>query len=375
MAQSTKTDLTFTGERFVPGEGGARIAYEHYHRYYFAQSLARGKVVLDLGCGEGYGSNLLAEVAERVTGIDLSAEAVEHARGHYSRENLDFKAGDCRKTGLPDQKFDLIVCFEIIEHIAEHEELLTEVRRVLKPEGVFVISSPDKEFYSDAEGYANPFHVKELYARDFQALLERQFPEVLLFSQGVGVGSVIRQDSPGRGGEPLPADLLDVKPDPDRGFNPAGPGAVEAKYIVAVCSTVPLDPSVRRLSFSLWNDKSETLLRELEDSLRELQSLVKHLEEAIGDRDNQILRLGKAVEEKSIEISKLKLVVSEKDEVITRREADILSWDAHTRDLEQTIQVLRDFETKIKGTLHWRIYNSLVRPVLRLFRRSGSASH
>jgi SAM-dependent methyltransferase len=367
MAETTKTDFTFTGERFVPGEGGARIAYEHYHRYFFAQRLARGKEVLDLGCGEGYGSNLLAEVAERVTGIDLSAEAVEHARTRYPRTNLTFEVGDCRKAGFPDHQFDLVVSFEMIEHIAEHEELLTEVRRVLKSDGVFVISSPDKKFYSDAEGYSNPFHVKELYARDFQLLLERHFSEVLIFSQKVSVGSIIRQASPKSGAEPLPADLLDVMADSDRAFGRAGRGGGDAPYIVAVCSSVPLGPSVCGLSFSLWSDKSETLLRELEDSHRELQSQVKHLEETINDRDYKILQLGKAVEEKSIEVSKLNFVISEKDDVITRREADVLSSDARTRDLEQTVQVLRDFERKIKGTVLWRMYYSLIRPIRGLF--------
>ena len=179
MTDSTKTDLTFTGERFVPGEGGARIAYEHYHRYFFAQSLAHGKVVLDLGCGEGYGASLLAEVAEHVTGIDLSPEAVEHARLRYPRANLNFLSGDCRKTGLPERHFDLVVCFEMIEHIAEHEELLREVHRLLKPGGVFVVSSPDKEFYSDREGFENPFHLKELYLRGFDGLLRKNFSHVI----------------------------------------------------------------------------------------------------------------------------------------------------------------------------------------------------
>src|SRR5881398_401803 len=89
----------FTGERLIPGEVDVDLLNEHMARYHFAVRLARAKRVLDAGCGAGYGSAELADVAERVTGIDIAAEAMEYARAHYARPNLSFEQASC--TALP----------------------------------------------------------------------------------------------------------------------------------------------------------------------------------------------------------------------------------------------------------------------------------
>jgi ubiquinone/menaquinone biosynthesis C-methylase UbiE len=387
MAQTTKSDLTFTGERFVPGEGGARIAYEHYHRYFFAQSLARGKVVLDLGCGEGYGSNLLAEVAERVTGIDLSAESIEHARGRYTRANLNFMAADCRKTGLPGEPFDLIVCFEMIEHIAEHEELLREVQRLLQPGGVFVASSPNKEFYSDREGFENPFHLKELYLRDFDALLRKHFSHVILFAQSLCLGSVLwRIASPAKDAQYRP-ELIEVEAQREKSSLHLERVEGHTKYAVAVCSAAKLGPEVESLGLSCLNDSTETVTKELEHYNRELLGMIdtmhghlRNVGNLLIDKDNRIAQRDLAIQEKQNHIAVLHQVIEGKDRIITDKDQAILARDqviqakeVRIMGLEQGMQILRDFEIKVKSTLMWRAYRTFVRPLRLLFRR-GPAS-
>jgi len=134
------SDLEFTGERFVPGIAG-EIAHEHWHRYAFARRLGAGKRVLDVACGEGYGSALLAGVAGSVTGIDIDAAAVAHARQRYAAlANVSFAEGSAATLPLPDASVDVVVSFETIEHLprADQPRMLAEIARVLTEDGVLV---------------------------------------------------------------------------------------------------------------------------------------------------------------------------------------------------------------------------------------------
>lgn len=175
--------LAFTGERYTP-EGVREIAYEHWHRYAFALGLAKGRRVLDAACGEGYGSAMLAQVARDVVGVDLSDQAVAHARSRYGASNLRFERGDATAlTAFDAAQFDLIVSFETLEHVQEHERMLDGFARLLVPGGLLLISTPDKGTYTDASGQVNPHHVRELYRDEFEALLRPRFPHVRLYAQ------------------------------------------------------------------------------------------------------------------------------------------------------------------------------------------------
>ena len=189
--------MDFTGERYIPGLGGS-IALEHEHRYRFCLDLVAGRTVLDIACGEGFGSAMMAERAERVWGVDIDRHAVDHANKTYPRENLRYLVGSCSGIPLPDASVDVVVSFETIEHHDEHETMMDEIRRVLRPGGVLVISSPDKRTYSDERAFRNEFHVKELYAEEFAALLKGRFPHVTMFGQRIVYGSaLLLQDGPG----------------------------------------------------------------------------------------------------------------------------------------------------------------------------------
>ncbi|ANB16804.1 class I SAM-dependent methyltransferase [Dokdonella koreensis] len=175
--------LPFTGERFTP-ECVREIWYEHWHRYAFALDLVRGKRVLDAACGEGYGSNLLADAAASVVGVDLSAQAVDHARNRYgSRTNLQFVQADATALPFEDARFDVVVSFETLEHLHAQERLIEGFARVLADDGLLVISSPDKRTYSDVMGFDNEFHVRELYRDELLDLLRPHFPQLRLYGQ------------------------------------------------------------------------------------------------------------------------------------------------------------------------------------------------
>jgi ubiquinone/menaquinone biosynthesis C-methylase UbiE len=187
--------MKFTEERFTP-ESFGEIRLEHFHRYYFVinQINMIDKVVLDLASGEGYGSDLLANYAKHVFGIDIDGETITHAKSKYIRNNLTFLIGEASHIPLPDHSIDIFVSFETIEHHDKHIEMLNEVKRVLKPDGILVMSSPDRYYYSDKPAFKNEFHVKELYYQEFKCLINSFFKRAFFYSQRIFVGSIIAFD-------------------------------------------------------------------------------------------------------------------------------------------------------------------------------------
>jgi len=183
--------LEFTGERFTP-ECEREIWYEHYHRYALATRWCANTRTLDAACGEGYGSALLALSAASVEGVDVSEQAIGHAKERYGHlPGLNFQVADCTRLPYADDEFDRVVSFETLEHLAEQDQLLAEFRRVLKPDGFLLLSSPDKAVYSDAQNNVNEFHVRELYRDELEALVARHFPACRLLGQKLMFHSAI----------------------------------------------------------------------------------------------------------------------------------------------------------------------------------------
>ena len=171
-----------TGERletFIYNEN----TFEHLHRYAMAAMLVKDKSVLDIASGEGYGSNLLAMHAANVVGVDIDNEAIEKASIRYVSEKLQYKKGSVDSIPLEDQSVDVVVSFETLEHHDKHQEMFSEIKRVLKSGGILIISTPEKKYYSDESGYKNPFHVKELYFEEFKTLVNSYFANTRYYFQ------------------------------------------------------------------------------------------------------------------------------------------------------------------------------------------------
>ncbi len=194
-ASPTTPELEHTGERFLPGiMGTAEIAYDHIARYRFAERYVKGKKTIDLGSGAGYGTYSLSKFAENVLGVDISEEAVAHAAWYYDAPNLRYEAGDVTNLHYPDESFEAAVSFEVIEHLKHPEALVDEALRLLKEDGIFVVSTPDKQTYSNDRNSVNPHHSKELYPLEFREILERHFRHVQIYRQGALAGSIISPD-------------------------------------------------------------------------------------------------------------------------------------------------------------------------------------
>lgn len=270
-------ELEFTGERFTP-ECVREMAYEHWHRYAWASQLVGGKVVLDAACGEGYGSFLLSRQAASVTGVDIDQQTVDHARRRYPAENLVFEQADCTRLPLADDSVDVVVSFETLEHLAEHDALLTEFRRVLKDDGFLLLSSPDRKTYSDETGYDNPFHVRELYRHEFEDLLGRHFSDWRLLGQKLMFVSALWSMTDASAVEWLTADGDQLLAGPTPALPPL--------YFLAVAasrpSSLPALPAA-----SLFGDRAESVYQHYNEEI------AKHIRAGhlLAERDAEIAAL------------------------------------------------------------------------------------
>lgn len=291
--------MKFTGERFIPTEQG-QIRLEHYHRYAVVLDAVKQKTVLDVACGEGYGSSLMADVAHTVVGVDISEEAVRHASSHYNKPNLKFFQGNATNLAFPDDSFDVVVSFETIEHLAEQEQMLAEIRRVLRPNGILIISSPNRTIYSEESGQHNQFHVKELDFQEFDELLRSQFPVVQYFGQRLLMSSVI---------QPLDATPSTSSVWSDNGSRlKANAGILrDPVYFLAVCGSI--SASVPNLGMSVFYPNSLDLLKHYVGFAK----WAKSLEEIISERERQLTGLNQAVVERDRLIASLTQAVTERD--------------------------------------------------------------
>jgi SAM-dependent methyltransferase len=307
----------FTGERLVPGEVDVDLLNEHLARYAFAARLARGKRVLDAGCGAGYGSAELAAAADSVVGVDVAPEAIAFATEHYQLPNLRFEQASCTALPNPDGSFDLVAAFEVIEHLADWRAFLAEARRVLAPNGQLVVSTPNRLYYTESRGPrgANPFHVHEFDFAEFRAELQAVFPHVSLFLENHVEGVTFQPHAPGNTTE-VRVDAGEPAPD-------------ESHFFVAVCANrpqlgnptfvyVPRAANVLRererhialLEQELrakdqWLDEAQRDLAEFDREHRKLLDMFSGVNEALERANQWAASLGRELEERGARVVEL----------------------------------------------------------------------
>jgi SAM-dependent methyltransferase len=168
-------------ERIVPDEIEPGVFELHLARYRFAESWCKGKTVLDLACGVGYGTAELADVATRVVGVDLDEKAIGYARRRYARPNVEFLVMDAAALTFEGDSFEVVCAFEAVEHLADPHAALAAVQRVLEPDGTLLASTPHATVTTHEP--ANPWHRVEYSRDDFQQLLAAYFEDVELYGQ------------------------------------------------------------------------------------------------------------------------------------------------------------------------------------------------
>ena len=276
--------MKFTGERYVSDLNAAQISYEHWHRYLYAMQFVVGKDVVDIACGEGYGSYLLAQTAKSVMGIDLSDEAITFAKKVYRKKNLSFLQGSVEKIPVAGtKKLDVIVSLETIEHVNEKSQkaFLKEIKRLLRDDGIFIVSTPNKLLYSDIPKYKNEFHLKEFYEQEFYDFLRNYFREVVLFGQKIFTGSNMWYLGRAQQEESFSEYHISNN---GKKFE-VNDDEKEALYLIAVCS----DSRIKAAKNSFLLDKSLSILSERDEQIHALN-------QSIVERGRQVSDLSKTVD-------------------------------------------------------------------------------
>ena len=269
--------MKFTGERVIPGECEPDLLNEHMARYRFAQRFAAGKVVLDAACGSGYGTALLAENAKTVVGCDISHEAIEYARQAYgaaksSGLRVEYNACDCLALPFQSARFDLVVAFEIIEHLENPEAFLQEMDRVLALGGILIVSTPNRLYYTEERGEINPFHLHEFSFDEFDRSLQAHFSQRAYLFENHVAGVFLA--GPGVPADAIASASIIAENAPVAPHAPAASGqraSTEraedaANYFVAVCSRQPFGP----IAPLLYLPSTGNVLRERETHIRQL---------------------------------------------------------------------------------------------------------
>lgn len=322
--------MKFTGERIIPGQVEPDLLNEHLARYQFARQFVKGKRVLDAACGAGYGSAMLAETAGSVIGIDISKEAVGYARSNYAAAaaagaEIDFSEGDCLALPLNDHSVDVAVAFEIVEHIKEASGFLRELRRVLRPDGLLILSTPNRLYYTEDRGEVNPFHEKEYTFAELDTLIDPFFRHRrIIFENHVDGFAVSGPGAELNAPDNPPATLLT-----DRGVTPSFEArARDAYFFIAVCSALPLPP----FSPLLFVPSTGNVLREREAHIAQLEQQV-----AAAQAARDVARA---------EFARMERELDEFREHLKRRESEMTQLladrDAWTASLETDVQSARD---------------------------------
>ncbi|RQS10046.1 glycosyltransferase [Burkholderia sp. Bp8998] len=333
MTSDQNDDLVWDGERYIPGMS-AQIEVEHMHRYLVARKLASGLRVLDIACGEGYGSFALSRTAASVVGVDISGDAIHHAQSAYGRaaDNLAFVVGSAADIPLADASVDMVVSFETIEHHDQHEAMMREIKRVLRPDGFVIISSPNKYEYSDVPGYSNPWHVKELYLDEFESLLRSQFSQVALYGQRVMTGSVLAAL------ELREAPMRTLQRD-DMTGDEEHTGIARPLYFVALASDVKL-PSLDVTMYEVANVAGEAISKtqsgrveckvywqtDTDESWSERHAMGCYV---LGDGNERVAHLELREPAAALNVRKLRIDVTDRPGVVDLIDVQLVDPDGH----------------------------------------------
>lgn len=334
-----------TGERFEPTfMHGRIIEAEHLARYSWACRFAPGKRVLDAACGMAYGTAMLVDAeASEVVGIDIDESLIAEVR-RVAPPNASFDVGDLRELPYEDDDFDLIVCFEAIEHVPDPEKVLDELSRVLRDDGLLALSTPNRDVYAPG----NPFHLRELTPNELDAELRKRFRAVTLRRQHTWVASGIFDDETFKAGANERIDEAEV-----RKAYANEPGLETYTLALAGNGAIPADQPLLDLS-------SDIDLREWGERLSVVDQFIE------STRRDQVLREG-------AELGKMRGELASLRTQLAHREAEMERFTELSSRVAEAEEALADYRrsAEITSSSSWRLTRPLraIGDWVRRFRR------
>lgn len=338
---------SFMHERYVPGTWSKITEYEHLPRYIFANTLSLGKKVLDFGCGTGYGSALLAEGAETVLGVDIDEAALQWAKQTHRGQKLNFQRRSDLGKGLPEHSFDIIACFEMIEHVDEmtQRDIVSNFSRLLIPSGKLIISTPNPKVtvnYGE-----NPFHLHEMDETEFERLLRSCFKYVTILKQWL-----------------RPSVVVDARPSPqtspnfvDRTFGShKDQSNVLPAAFIAVCSNEPIpeiqgicyfDSSCDYIGQTIATEKMLNNLRFENYKLIAYSSLLKKLQTEIEAKKQELAEKNQRLAGKNEEPAEQGGLLPEKEQNIEEFRDALAEKEKNIRQLQGEV-ISKNFELRKK---------------------------
>ncbi|MCV0393501.1 MAG: methyltransferase domain-containing protein, partial [Nitrosopumilus sp.] len=323
--------LKFTGERFVPFcPELANLFQEHIIRYMFSCQFIKNKIVLDAGCGTGYGSYLLAQKgAKSVLGIDTSKEAITFCKNNFKINNVQFKEDDCTNPKVSDSSIDVVIAFEILEHLKNPEQFLSHAKRILKNNGLLILSTPNKKTYNSV----NPFHEKEYSREELEEFLKTKFEYVSIFHQSYPSTLAIFDSKSNSTIQEL--DVEGTKSDQND----------SALYFLAICS----DSKLPHYSSKLFLFDEDTILlknfpilqkqvRLLDNELTERDATYSQLKKEFEERSKWALDLNNEIEERKKQIIHYQNESQQKDTLLEQLQADLKEKDTLLEQLQADLK-------------------------------------
>jgi 2-polyprenyl-3-methyl-5-hydroxy-6-metoxy-1,4-benzoquinol methylase len=303
--------LQFTGERFIPTNEliNDEIGFEHLHRYHSIIPFILNKSVLDIACGEGYGTALIGKYAKKVTGVDIDEACIQWGTKHYAAasNNLEFKKGTVDNIPLADKSVDVVISFETIEHVNEstQQQFMAEVKRVLQPGGILIISTPNTVNYSERFENNNEFHEKEFRKEEFHEFLKEHFTHTYHFEQGYEIVSTITG-----------SDIKDLHQltvyNWERDLK-----KVNRKYLISIVSNKEVPQTDRLSSIVLQVDKDFLGLIDYIVALQKQEQQLQTTIEQVKALEQTIQQLQQTIQQQDEVNNQLAAALIDKDNVIT----------------------------------------------------------
>ncbi len=359
----------FTGERFIPHETDPSLALEHYHRYFIASQVVRGKRVLDIACGEGYGAAFLSLTAASVLAIDRDRPTIEQAREKYkSFSKVVFQIATCEDVELPAGGFDVVVCLETIEHLAPRvqEHLMRKMKAALAKNGQLIISTPEVTGYAETRDVPNEYHLHEFNTGEFRSFLLQYYSHVSFLGQrtmDVSVTWDLAQRAPFQ--VHARKDLFKPVEEGDRFSEPV--------FLIAVCSDGPRQAAglegVNSLYLDLFHparsqelyqwakklqaerDEQSRWALKLDAELASVRTYTSKLQAEFNDRSAWALALSKELQERNATIAGLQKELEDRTAWASKLSEEILVARGRIASLQKEGEDRAAWISKLSGEL------------------------